>query len=83
MYFRFMDVVRLVHKPRQLNVAAQLMEAQSTCGPMDSHSRVYFSGAQVWAYLAAVGVLNIQFMTSCFHIMSVRIQRYKNDVRLK
>ena len=27
----FVDDVILAHKPRQLNVAAQLMEAQSTC----------------------------------------------------
>ena len=30
MYFRFVDEVILAHKPRQLNVAAQLMEAQLT-----------------------------------------------------
>jgi len=30
MYFRFMDDVIVAHKPRQLNVAAQLIEAQST-----------------------------------------------------
>ena len=29
------------------------------CGPMDSHSRSYFSGAAVEAYQPAVGVLNI------------------------
>ena len=31
MYFRFMDDVVLAHEPRQLNVAAQLIEAQPTC----------------------------------------------------
>jgi len=31
MYFRFFDDVTLAHKPRQLNVAAQLIKAQPTC----------------------------------------------------
>jgi len=61
----FMDDVILAHKPRQPNVAVQLMEAQPSCslglgyklrvripfvGPIDSHSRAYFSVAAVWAY---------------------------------
>jgi len=60
----FTDDVILALKPRQLNVAAQLMEAQPTCSlglgykwrvgiPVAgqwTHSRAYFSGAAVLAY---------------------------------
>jgi len=54
-----MDDVILAHKPRQLNVAAQLMEAQPTCslglgilvaGQLTHTYGAYFSGAAVWAY---------------------------------
>jgi len=43
------DVIR-AHKPRQLNVAAQLMEAQPTCSLGLGYKRAYFSGATVRAY---------------------------------
>ena len=60
----FMDDVKLAHKPRQLNVAAQLIVAQPICSlglgckwrvgiPVAgqwTHSRAYSSGAAVWAY---------------------------------
>jgi len=60
-----MDDVILAHKPRQLNVAAQLMDAQPTCslglgykwhvgilvaGQLTHTYGAYFSGAAVWAW---------------------------------
>ena len=62
----FMDDVILAHKPRQLSVAAQLMEAQPKCShglvykcrlgiPFAgerSHSQRNFLGTAIWAYMA-------------------------------
>jgi len=51
MYFRFTDDVILTHKPRQLNVTAQLMEAQPTCSlGLGYKRRVGIPVAGQWAH---------------------------------
>jgi len=60
-----MDDVMHARKPKQLNVAAQLIEAQPTCSlGLGYKRRVGIPVAGQWththgAYKAAVGVLNI------------------------
>jgi len=84
----FMDDVILAHKPMQLNVASQLMEAQPTCSLGLGYRRKRLVGIPVagqWTHTHgptfraprcgrtrpqwACGI----FMTSCLHIMSLRI----------
>ena len=51
MYFRFVDGVIAAHQPRQLNVAAQLMEAQHTCSlGLGYKRRVGIPAAGQWTH---------------------------------
>ena len=84
----FMDDVILAHKPRQLNVTAQLMEAQPTCSlGLGYKWRVEIPVAGQWTHTheptfraPRSGPTRPQwacwvFMTSCLQIMSLRIAK--------
>jgi len=80
-----MDDVILADKPRQVNVATQLMEAQPTCnlglgckrrvgipvaGQWTHALTSLLSGTEVWAYEAAVGVLNIHDIMFAHNVLA-------------
>jgi len=80
-----MDDVILADKPRQVNVATQLMEAQPTCSLRLGYKRrvgipvagqwthaltSLLSGTEVWAYEAAVGVLNIHDIMFAHNVLA-------------
>jgi len=92
----FVDDVKLAHKLRQLNVTAQLIEAQPTCSLGLGYKRhVGIPVAGQWTHTHGPtfqaprsGPARPQwacsiFMTSCLYITSLRVQRHENEVCLK
>ena len=91
----FMDDVILADKPRQVNVATQLMEAQPTCSlGLGYRRRVgipvavqwthaltsLLSGTEVWAYEAAVGVLNIHDIMFAHNVLTKMTLAKSNSI---